>query len=78
MSTCRSCGDADRPVPLDADPVDDGNVELTSEVRPTAHGSARVAVVHAPGQTALFDDRPVRYVAHFVTCPDADTWRNDQ
>lgn len=70
--TCRSCG---APIlwvhtakgtrmPLDAEPVDGGNVTLSNGV----------AFVH--GQPALLLDEPVEtYVSHFATCPQAAEWR---
>jgi hypothetical protein len=65
---CRTCSAAiiwvrthakGKPMPLDAEPVADGNVELTE------HG----AVVH--GQPELAPTGP-RYKPHFATCPN---WR---
>lgn len=51
--------------PLDAEPVEGGNVRLID-------GVAHVRPVD------LFDvpDDDVRYVSHFVTCPDSKAWRS--
>ena len=73
---CRSC---DRPLvwalteskqlmPVDAEPVEDGNLLMTVE-----GGRARVEVV-GPLDVALLDD-PVLYQAHFRSCLQADQWR---
>lgn len=70
MSNCRTCGAEiiwrrteanDQLMPLNAEPVDGGNVELLDD------GRARV---HAAGQTALFDEHPIRYMPHYATCPN--------
>jgi len=69
-STCRSCDAAirwvattnDRPMPLDAEPNADGNVELI------VVDGREVAVVHAPGQVCMFDGE--RWMPHFATCPN--------
>ena len=92
MSTCESCG-ADilwavaeagtKLIPLDRDPVADGNVILVG-ARPTAHGAAPVARVLSPAaQPDLFSPGPngepapdgPHYQAHWATCPDSDSWR---
>jgi hypothetical protein len=49
-------------IPLDPEPVPDGNVVLT------LHGEAHVL---RAGEAPTGD----RYVSHFTTCPDADRWR---
>jgi len=56
-------------MPLDPDPVPDGNVWIIE--RPE-HGAPIVGV------TLHHDDLPegtLTYVSHFVTCRDADKWR---
>jgi len=67
---CRSCG-ADilwvvtvngKAMPLDPDPVEDGNV--------TVEGG--IATVLGPLEAV---SEPVLYVTHFQGCPDADEWR---
>jgi len=70
---CRSCGAPvlwvttinNKAMPLDPEPVEDGNLFLTDE---------GVATVIEPG--SLWDHLPIpRYVSHFVSCPDRDQWR---
>lgn len=74
VAECRSCH---RPViwaktttgasmPVDAEPVDGGNVELLPKP-----GAAPDAVVH--GQPPLLGGE--LRLSHFVTCPDAGRWR---
>lgn len=78
MSRCRSCQapivwaftTSGKRIPLDPDPVDDGNVVLSAAVSP---GQAPTAIVLPVGQPTLDDDP--RYVSHFATCPNADTHR---
>ena len=77
-SKCRSC---DAPIrwcrteatgklmPLDPDPVDDGNVWVLR----IESGTPVVAV--ALLADAVPTTVPLRYVSHFVTCKDAATWR---
>lgn len=65
---CQSCGAAIRwakttkgkPIPLDAEPCDDGNVVL----------EANVAIVLGPLERVQRGSE-TRYVAHFSTCPNA-------
>lgn len=72
MSRCRSCAaeitwvktTAGKMIPLDVEPVDQGNIVLVD-------GRAVVT-----GQATLLGDEGPRYVAHFVTCPDADEHRS--
>lgn len=76
---CRSCGasiywaytvDGNR-MPVDADPVDEGNVIMAVNRRT---GELRARVVspdeHVPNGRN-------RYTPHFATCPDAEGWRSD-
>lgn len=81
MSTCGSCGaevvwavtPAGRRMPVDAEPVDGGNVILHPGI---ARGDAPTAtVVGKAVAPALFGDDAPRYVSHFVTCPNADAHR---
>lgn len=73
---CRSCTapivwattEGGKSMPVDAGLVDDGNVVL--QTAPTG-----TVLAHVLDQAGLFDDGP-RHVAHFVTCPDGDTWRS--
>lgn len=65
MSDCRLCNKALRwartangkPMPLDPEPNDDGNVTLNE---------AGVATVHGDGTSI----DGVRYMPHFATCPN--------
>lgn len=69
MATCRSCGrpvvwsqtEAGKYIPLDPEPVYDGNVVLE------AHGA--LARVVAPRRDVK------RHISHFVTCPNAGQHR---
>ena len=73
-ATCRSCGApilwvvsaaSGKAMPVDADPVEDGNVTL----------DGLTATVHPAGQGDLLGDAGPRYRSHFATCKDADEWR---
>jgi hypothetical protein len=74
VEECRSCKapiiyaatTGGKTMPVDAEPVDDGNVLL----RRTTYGGAVATVTTA----TLFSD-PLRK-SHFATCPDADEWRS--
>ncbi len=81
MSRCRSCN-ADivwavtdkngKPIPLDPDPVSDGNVIKVGR-QATKHGMSDV--VHV---LRRFEEPPANtdlYVSHWATCEDADEWR---
>lgn len=84
-TTCRSCGaeiwwahtTAGRLIPVDSEPVDDGNVVATG--RQTQQSTVSNAIVTRPEvkveEPGLFPDDRLRYVAHFATCPNADEWR---
>jgi hypothetical protein len=71
VSRCRSCRAptiwartvAGRRLPLDLEPIADGNVIIRNGV----------AMVLRVGQVVA-DDEPC-YVAHFATCPDEAAWR---
>jgi hypothetical protein len=71
MSQCRSCSAEIRwvftamggRIPLDAEPVADGNIVLRGH---TAHVIKADTVV-PPGEP--------RYMPHHATCPDAKRWR---
>jgi hypothetical protein len=79
VSTCRTCRasimwaftTSGKRIPVDADPVPDGNLALLPS---TMLGQDPTAIVVAPGAQLLGDDG-VRYVSHFVTCPYADQHR---
>jgi hypothetical protein len=74
---CASCGAPvwwaistnGRPMPVDFEPVDGGNIDLAWD----DDARALTATVIPHGQLDMFD-RP-RYRTHFVSCPHADQWR---
>lgn len=76
LQQCRSCRARirwvstthGRSMPIDPDPVPDGNLILTYP----SPGSV-LAIVVDPN--ALMLDDPPRYVSHFSTCPNADQHR---
>jgi len=84
MSACRSCGApvlwalngaTKRGEPLDAEPRDDGNIEIVAH---TEIDGRRVPVAHhltkdERDQHSLIARH--RYVSHFATCPNANDWR---
>ena len=78
MSRCRSCAAQvvwcvtthGKRIPVDAEPVVDGN--LFSVSGPLVEG-ARVEVDGGPN--LLDSTERVRFVSHFVTCPDARSHR---
>lgn len=75
MNHCRSCGadvlwaktDAGKSMPLDPEPVDDGNVLLYR----TPEGLR--AVVMSKGDHV--PDNASRHKTHFATCPNAERHR---
>lgn len=83
MSRCSSCqapiiwartiarGEVpSRGIPLDAEPVASGNIRVVG-----GDGVAHDGSVIEVAVSGLIDhDRP-RYVSHFATCPDAQSWR---
>lgn len=83
VSTCRSCGasiwwavthNGER-MPVDVEPVDHGNVMIAAGPWRPMNGTL-VIVDQGPG---LFDEPGQgRYLPHFATCPDADSWRHDR
>ncbi len=73
-SPCRSCkapllwvrtAAFDSLMPLDADPVPDGNIVLID---------GKAHVMKGDLFEPFIDDRP-RYKSHHATCPEADKWR---
>jgi hypothetical protein len=72
MSSCKSCGaqiewvrtESGKAMPLDIDPVDDGNLVVVGGV-----ASKWTPELDAAGIP------PPRRVSHFVTCPNAGDWR---
>lgn len=78
MSTCRSCGAevqwgtteaSGAAVPLDPEPVATGNLVIV-RAGYGRHGELVPVVAYARD-----DDARPRFVSHFATCPDADSWR---
>jgi hypothetical protein len=78
VSACRSCHApviwavtaAGKRMPVDAEPVDGGNVLLDQRQDPPL-----ATVVGKQVQAGLFGDDGPRFASHYVTCPDADQWR---
>ncbi len=77
MAECRSCGATvlwakvhitETPIPLDPDPVKDGNVVLLPK-RPYVEVASTKQIAQAKKDGTLL------YVSHFVTCPDQDKWK---
>lgn len=76
MGTCRGCGaemrwaltDKGRGIPLDPEPVETGNLVLADEA---ADGRPIVRYVRKGEDTGI---QP-RYVSHFVTCPEAESFK---
>lgn len=81
-STCRSCRapivwaltSKGRLMPIDADPVDGGNISLVEITTMQDWEPRLMAVVHPERQASLLDDGE-QHVAHFTTCPQADEHR---
>lgn len=77
MAECRSCGARllwawthnGKRIPLDAEPVEDGNVQIIGE---NEEGEPVVAFLR---QDALLPPVGPLYVSHFATCPDAQEHR---
>jgi hypothetical protein len=75
IEACRTCGAPvvwattknDKAMPIDAQPVADGNVELAAGPTP---GTVAATVLSGPSLMP----GPLRK-SHFATCPDADDWR---
>jgi hypothetical protein len=80
-AACRSCGAAviwtrtaaGKAMPVDAEPVDGGNVLLSRG--PADVGIPTATVVGKRVQPSIFGDDSPRYTSHFATCPHADTHR---
>lgn len=80
VKRCRSCGapviwtvtHKGKWMPVDAAPVEGGNIRLRSE----ADGDRVIAEYPGREHPGLFDDADrARYVSHFATCPESDDWR---
>lgn len=79
---CKACGapiffgltSAGKLIPIDVEPVADGNVILGPMVQhPVTREGLRQAIVLSRADTPL--DDPERFVSHFVSCPNADSFR---
>lgn len=57
-----------KPMPVDFEPVENGNLRMVKAESPV------VMTMSMQLELGEVDDG-VRYVTHFVTCPDADNWR---
>ncbi len=65
-----------RPMPLDPLPVAEGNVEVLGRARLVDHIRRPLVRVRKKSDAPSLLDEPVLlYVSHFVTCPDADSFR---
>ncbi len=77
LATCSSCGasivwavtEKGKPIPIDAEPVAEGNVYLRGADDPRNPPVASMAFTKQPASAAG------PYVTHFVTCPNADEHR---
>lgn len=76
VTTCRSCHAQvfwartqfnHTPIPIDLDPVPDGNILLDDSDR------ILTAKVLPPGDERIESEET--YTSHFATCPDGDQWR---
>jgi hypothetical protein len=89
MSRCRSCsapifwaltrkpnGDVGTRMPVDRDPVADGNIEIVDRTRlPEENDWTPVIRVLKKGDGDTLFEPPDRYVSHFATCPNAPQHR---
>jgi len=60
-----------RRMPLDPDPVKDGNVWIDGMQDGVPLVKVALCADDVPRNV------PIRYVSHFVTCPDAAEWRKE-
>lgn len=57
-------------MPVDAEPADNGNIRLRQE------GDRMIAEYPGREHPGLFEDPDQRrYLSHFATCPQAQSWR---
>ncbi len=64
------------PMPLDPLPVENGNVEIVGRASLAPHIARPSVRVRKKADAASLLDEPVLlYVSHFVTCPDAESFR---
>lgn len=91
ISVCRSCGarivwtwtmgrrgELKARMPIDAEPVADGNVEIIDWTRTPEQDEWTPVVrtlLKGEAESPTLLDPPPRYKSHFATCPDADTHR---
>jgi hypothetical protein len=80
MANCRSCNAAilwartsakGKFIPIDPDPVDDGNIELSKD----DEGQLLARVLIGSEGTLPGFETPLRYKSHFATCPHANSHR---
>lgn len=75
---CSSCGapviwaeTEHKRMPVDAEPVEGGNVTLFL----STDGRVLATVGNGVQWDLFAEELEGRYVSHFATCPDADRWR---
>lgn len=82
-SRCDSCGApifwavsaaTGRRMPIDEHPVENGNVVIDGDPRSLQARTTLTATVLGPLEALAHDGE--LYVSHFVTCPDADSWKD--
>jgi hypothetical protein len=81
--TCRSCAapivwtltTKNRRMPLDPEPVNDGNVVVTGRILAGRDRDTPTILVLRPGEDEHLDADRLRYVSHFSSCPDAQKHR---
>lgn len=66
----RAVGKSGKGNPIEPTPVEGGNVRLIER-----DGPKPLALYDRKNQQRDLDDDGVRYVSHFVNCPDAPLWR---
>lgn len=69
---------ADKFIPLDPHPAENGNIEILDDVIPTSKGALHRVKVHGTSpQLELAVDVPHgdRYLSHFVTCSEPERFR---
>lgn len=66
----RAVGKSGKTNPIEPNPVEGGNVRLIGR-----EGAKPLALYNRKNQQKALEDDGVRYVSHFVNCPDSETWR---
>lgn len=82
MSTCQACAapirwvitEAGKAMPIDAEPVPDGNIIMTGRTVRTRGGRLTPEVGYLTEGT-LFPSDATRYVSHFATCTHPEQFR---